>query len=372
MKILVTGAKGFIGKNLVSEFKIRENIQVFEYDNTSSIEDLDFYCKEADFIIHLAGVNRPQVEEEFFSVNVPITQQIIDFLKKYERKTPIIFTSSIQAVLENQYGKSKKACEELLSDFSSEAGNPVYIFRLPNVFGKWCRPNYNSVVATFCHNIANGMDIVIDNPIHELTLIHIDDVVESMLETIFNFNNLESVHWTIREDFKVHKVTLKELSDFLYSYKNIHTSLMIPDLSNEFSKKLYSTFITYLPVDALSYDLVTHEDHRGSFTELFKSESFGQVSINISKPNVLKGNHWHKTKHEKFVVVSGFGVIRFKCIETGSVFEYLVDAKKLQVIDIPSGYAHNIENLGSEDMVTLMWINEIYRSQTADTHYLEV
>ncbi|MBS9768848.1 MAG: capsular polysaccharide biosynthesis protein CapF [Flavobacteriaceae bacterium] len=380
MKVLITGAKGFIGKNLVAElqnikegktkkYDIDSDIDIFEYDTDTNPAYLEEYCKKADFVFHLAGVNRPKEQDEFMQGNFGFTSTLLDTLKKYNNNCPIMISSSIQAELDNPYGLSKKAGEDLLFDYSKETGAEVFVYRFPNVFGKWCRPNYNSAVATFCNNIAHDLPIQVNDPSVEMTLIYIDDLVEEMLYALQGKAYKEGQFCKVRTE---HKIKLGEIVEILNSFKESRNSLQVPNMSKPIVKKLYSTYLSYLPTDKFSYFLKMNEDHRGSFTEFLKSNDRGQVSINISKPNIVKGQHWHHTKNEKFLVVKGKGVIRFRKIDEEKVYEYFVSDEKLEVVDIPVGYTHNIENLGDTDMVTVMWVNEIFDPNNPDTYYLEV
>lgn len=369
MKILVTGAKGFVGKNLIAELKNKGYTEIFQYDIDSNLEELDVYAKKCQFVYHLAGVNRPKDEKEFMEGNFGFTSELLNRLKKYENKAPILITSSIQADLNNPYGVSKKAGEELIKSFSKENGNKELIYRLPNVFGKWCRPNYNSAIATFCNNIATGEEIKINDPEVVMTLVYIDDVVREFIKA------LEVKENRVGEFCEVstfHRVKLGKIVELIYSFKDSRVNLMVPDLEDEFTKKLYSTYLSYLPNDKFSYFLKMNVDNRGSFTEFLKSKDRGQVSINISKPGIKKGNHWHHTKNEKFLVVSGKGVIKFRKLDSDEIIEYHVCSEKLEVVDIPVGYTHNIINLGDTDMVTVMWVNEIFNPEIPDTYFLEV
>lgn len=369
MKILVTGSKGFVGKNLVAELKNRGCKEIYEFDIDTDKSLLEKYTKDCEFVFHLAGVNRPQNEEEFMQGNFGFTNELLALLKKHNNKSPILITSSIQAKLDNPYGKSKKAGEDLVFNFGKENGNKTLVYRLPNLFGKWCRPNYNSVIATFCHNIANDLPIKVNDPNVELTLAYIDDVVEEFINAL-NFK--ENRKGEFCEVPKTYTVSLGKIADLIYSFKKSREELSIPNMNDEFTKKLYSTYLSYLPKDKFSYELKMNVDNRGSFTEFIKTIDRGQVSVNISKPGITKGNHWHHTKNEKFLVVSGKGVIRFRKIDSEEIIEYFVSGEKLEVVDIPPGYTHNIENLGDTDMVTIMWANEPFDPEKPDTYYLEV
>lgn len=370
MKILVTGAKGFIGRNLIAELNNRGYGTVFQYDVDSTPEQLDLYLGECDFVFHLAGVNRPQKEEEFMEGNFGFTSVLLNGLKEKGNKAPILITSSIQALLDNPYGQSKKAGEDLLFKYQSETSTKVFVYRLQNVFGKWCRPNYNSVVATFCHNIANNLPITINDREKQISLVYVDDVVNTLISAMEGKEVCakDGLYYVMT----VYPVKLGEIADLIYSFQTARQDLQIPDMSDPLTKKLYSTYLSYLPKNQFSYPLKMNEDSRGSFTEFLKSQERGQVSVNISKPGITKGNHWHHTKNEKFLVVSGQGVIRFRKIDEDQIIEYHLDGSKLEVVDIPPGYTHNITNIGNTDMVTIMWANEIFDPEKPDTFALQV
>lgn len=369
MKVLVTGAKGFIGKNLVSTLDREDKYEIICIDRENSKEELEKGVLNSDFIVHLAGINRPKNEEEFFEGNTGLTEEIIEILKKNNKNTSILITSSIQADLDNAYGQSKKGAEEALIKYMADTKGNVFIFRLPNVFGKWCRPNYNSAIATFCHNIARGEEVWISDPTKEMTLVYIDDVVRNIKDVIDNEETYIPGYQNVDIE---HKATLGEIVDLINSFKESRKSLMVPNMENELTKKLYSTYLSYLPEKDFSYPLKMNVDNRGSFTEFIKSKDRGQVSVNISKPGITKGNHWHDTKNEKFLVVSGEGVIRFRKVDSEEIIEYKVSGEKLEVVDIPVGYTHSIINTGERDMVTIMWVNEIFNPEKPDTIYLEV
>ena len=369
MKILVTGSKGFIGKNLIAELKSRNYKEIFEYDKETNLDLLDQYCKEATFVFQLAGVNRPKEQSEFMAGNLGFTSALLDTLKKYKNTCPVMISSSIQAELDNPYGKSKKAVEDLMFDYKKETGAKVLIYRFPNVFGKWCRPNYNSAVATFCHNIAHGLPITVNDPSVIMNLVYIDDVVEELINAI---ESKENVNGEICEVPEAHTITLGGIVDLIYSFKKSREERSIPDMSDAFTKKLYSTYLSNLPEDQFSYNLTMNVNARGSFTEFIRTPDRGQFSINILKPGITKGNHWHHTKNEKFLVVSSKGIIRLRKIGSIRVLEYFVSGDKMEVVDIPPGYTHNIENLGDTDMVIIMWANECYNHERPDTYYLEV
>jgi UDP-2-acetamido-2,6-beta-L-arabino-hexul-4-ose reductase len=366
IKILVTGAKGFIGKNLVAGLKYSKISQIFEYDTDNDPADLDIFTKECDIVFHLAGVNRPEKTEDFRKGNYNFTVALIDCLKKNNNKAPVIFSSSAQAVLDNDYGKSKLAAERLLNEYSKYSGVPVTVYRLSNVFGKWCRPSYNSVVATFCHNIANGLPVTINDPAAIVNLLYIDDVVSEFLSSATLYKTING--YRLIENLEpVYSFALKSLAELIGSFKNSREDKMIPDTGDHFTRKLYATYLTYLPANGFKYPLKMNIDERGSFTEFIRTPDRGQVSVNISRPGIVKGNHWHNTKNEKFLVVRGNGVIRLRKCDSSEIIEYDVSGDKLEVVDIPPGYTHNIENTGNDDMVTVMWSSEVFNPEKADT-----
>lgn len=372
MNILVTGSKGFIGRNLLAELTNKKYdglYEIFEYDLDCNFELLDEFTRKCDFVIHLAGINRPKNVSEFDTGNYGFTTELIESLTKNNNKCPILISSSIQAELDNPYGVSKKKSEEYLFNYGESVGAKVLVYRLPNVFGKWCRPNYNSAIATFCYNIANNLDIIINDRNHMMNLVYIDDVVKEFINAINGNENRKGKFCYIE---KIYHNTLGEIADLLYSFKENRKKLIIPDMNDDFVKALYSTYLSYLPANDFGYDLKMNVDSRGSFTEMIRTNGQGQLSINISKPGIVKGNHWHHTKNEKFLVVYGTGVIRFRNVQDNKIIEYFVSGEKLQVVDIPCGYTHNIENLGDTDMVTVMWCNECFDPDNPDTIYLEV
>ena len=325
MKILVTGAKGFIGKNLIVELRNSGYKDIYEYDIDTDPLLLEKYCKEASFVFHLAGVNRPEEQDEFMKGNYGFTSILLDTLKRYKNNCPVMLSSSIQAELDNPYGRSKKAGEDLLFDYGQETGSKVLVYQFPNVFGKWCRPNYNSAVATFCHNVSHDLPITVNDPNVVMNLVYIDDVVEELVNAL---EGQENRNGDFCEVPVIHTITLGEITELLYSFKRSRSERSIPNMSDPFTKKLYSTYLSYLPEDQFSYELKMNVDDRGSFTEFIRTADRGQVSVNISKPGITKGNHWHHTKNEKFLVVSGDGVIRFREIDSSEVIEYFVSGTR--------------------------------------------
>lgn len=379
MKILITGAKGFVGKNLVAQLK---NIKdgkarcygdltieaIYEYDIDSNIEDLDFYCRDCDFVFNLAGVNRPQNQEEFMQGNFGFASTLLDTLKKHGNKCPVMISSSTQAALDNPYGESKRAGEYLMFSYAEETGAKVLVYRFPNLFGKWCRPNYNSAVATFCNNIANDLPIQVNDPKVVLNLVYIDDLVEEMIAALKGEEHRKEQFCEVPI---VHSVALGEIVEMLYKFKEQPQSLIVPEIpNNSFIKKLYSTFLSYFPQEKVAFPLKMNIDDRGSFTELLKSKNVGQVSINISKPGITKGQHWHNSKWEFFIVVAGHGLIQERKIDTDEVIEFEVSGDKIEAVHMLPGYTHNIINLSqTENLVTVMWANESFDPNRPDTFF---
>jgi UDP-2-acetamido-2,6-beta-L-arabino-hexul-4-ose reductase len=364
--VLITGSNGFVGRNLTVTLAQREDIKITGFDVDHDQRTLASLVAQADFIFHLAGVNRPQNVEEFTTGNAGLTQSIVSLLQEQGKSTPLLISSSIQAAQDNPYGVSKREAEDAVFAYGRQSGAAVHVYRLPNVFGKWCRPNYNSAVATFCHNIANDLPIQINDPNAVMSLVYIDDVVSSFIAALDGAAPVEDAFCQVQP---VHTAKLGEIAALIRSFRESRQDKSIPDLGDPFSKKLYSTYLSYLPVDQFSYPLKMNLDERGSFTEFVKSPDRGQVSVNISRPGITKGNHWHHTKNEKFLVVSGEGIIRFRKVGATEVIEYRVSGEKLEVVDIPTGYTHNISNSGETDMVTVMWCNEILDPEHPDTFF---
>ena len=395
MNILITGAKGFVGKNLTAALqnikdgkdKTHPSLEIGElylYDIDTDKALLDTYCAKADFVFNIAGVNRPQNPEEFMEGNFGFASTLIETLKKYKNTCPVVLSSSIQATLigryDSDYGRSKKAGEELFFDYAKETGAKVMVYRFPNLFGKWCRPNYNSAVATFCNNIANGLPIQVNDPAVKLELLYIDDLVDEMIAALegnehhCEFDGIDTV---LCENGKycaapvTHKVTLGEIVELLESFRAQPETLTMPEIPyGSFAKKLYSTYLSYLPADKVSFPLKMNVDARGSFTELLRSEKCGQISVNISKPGITKGQHWHNTKWEFFIVVSGKGLIQLRKIGSNEVLNFEVSGDKIEAVHMLPGYTHNIINLSdTEDLVTVMWANECFDPNKPDTFF---
>ena len=404
MKILVTGAKGFVGRNLCLALGQMPDIEVLKYDLGDEAK-LDAYLAECDFVMHLAGVNRPKDPAEFTTGNAVFTEDILEKLAARSNPPPVLLSSSIQAALDNDYGKSKKAAEDAVLAYGEKTGAAVYVYRLANVFGKWCRPNYNSAVATWVYNIARDLPIMVRDPEAMVTLVYIDDVVRSFVgcldvltqrggeaeeqrggRKVFGQDLQDGQDCADGEDAECAKGegvlsvepaytrSLGEIVELIRSFHDEPNTLMVPDQMDGFTKKLYSTYLAALPEDKFSYPLTMHCDNRGSFTEALHSTERGQVSVNVSKPGITKGQHWHHTKHEKFLVVSGMGEINFRLADDPSapVISYKVSGEKLEVVRIPPGYTHNIVNVGDTDMVTVMWANEVFDPSNPDTFRMEV
>ena len=371
MKILVTGAKGFIGRNLVVVLRRGSQPEcIWEYDIGSSRETLETGLAQADIVFHLAGVNRPERDEDFFSGNTDFTREVCDALGRRKRSPVLVLSSSTQAELDNPYGESKRGAEEAVFNYSEETGATIAVFRLPGVFGKWSRPDYNSVVATFCHNIARDLPVNISDPTREIELVYIDDVLKSFLKVIGGVDLLRGSRYL--ETGPVYRVTLGKLAETIQSFRDIRKSLLVQDLSDRFTRCLHATYISFLPPEDLAYSLTTNEDQRGGLAELLKSPYFGQIFISRTKPGITRGNHYHDTKVEKFVVLSGKAVVRFRHVLNSEVFEYPVTGDSFQVLDIPPGYTHNITNIGDSELIVLFWSNELFDRNAPDTYVADV
>lgn len=399
MKILVTGSKGFVGKNLVESLKnIKDNKdrthpklkidEIYEFDINSSKEELNEFCSDCDFVFNLAGVNRPKNDHEFIKGNYGFASELLNTLQKHKNNCPVMLSSSIQASLigryeDSEYGKSKLMGEELFFDYGMKNNADVYVYRFPNLFGKWCKPNYNSVIATFCYNIANDLDIKVNDVNTKLELLYIDDLVDEMISLLEGNGhkcNFEGVDVVPNEEGRyyyvptTHVITLGEIVELLNKFNSQPSTLIMPEIpSNSFEKKLYSTYLSYLPKDKISFQLKMNVDDRGSFTELLKTENTGQFSVNITKPGITKGEHWHNTKWEFFIVVSGHGLIQERKIGSDDVIEFEVSGEKIEAVHMLPGYTHNIINLSdSEDLVTFMWANEMFDPDHPDTFFEKV
>ena len=382
MKVLLTGAHGFVGKNLCATLYniaagkdrshgIDADIEVYEFDLDTDPALLDAYCRDCDFVFHLAGVNRPQDPAEFMQGNYGFTSTLLDTLRRHGNACPVMLSSSIQAALDNPYGQSKRAGEDLLLSYGKETGADVLVYRLPNVFGKWCRPNYNSAIATFCYNVSHDLPIQVNDRAIELTLVYIDDVVDELVRALKGEATRDGDYCRVPVE---HKATLGEIVDLIYAFHDQPTTLMMPEIPyGSFAKKLYSTYLSYLPADKAIFDLKMNVDDRGSFTELLKTASCGQFSVNISKPGITKGQHWHHTKWEFFMVVSGVGRIEQRKIGTDEVLTFDVSGERIQAVQMLPGYTHNIINLSdTQDLVTVMWANELFDPNKPDTFFEKV
>ena len=382
MKVLIVGATGFIAKNLIASLEniisgkdtthnISEDIILYKYSRDMEREKLQKYCEDCNFVFYLAGVNRPESLEEYMEGNAEFLDYILKELCNQGNACPIMYVSSIQAIQDNPYGESKRAGEEILQKYEQETGRTVYIYRLTNIFGKWCRPDYNSVVATFCYRIARDKPIRIDDANKQIQLVYIDDVVKECIELL-------KKDWRQKIDNPLcisdtYQVTVQEIADLIYEFKKSREKKNISDMrKGSFSQRLYSTYLTYLPNEQLRYKVDMNRDERGSFTELFKTEDQGQISVNITKPGITKGEHWHHTKNEKFIVVSGKGWIRLRQIHCHDILDFHVSGEEIEIIEIPPGYTHSIINEGNTDLVTVMWANENFCKERPDTYFLKV
>jgi len=368
MNILVTGWKGFIGQNLIKNLLRNKEIEILKFGREDTIKELRELIEEADFIYHLAAVNRPKNEEEFETVNVGLTKTIVEILLEMNKKIPIVISSSIQAVLDNPYGKSKKTAEEILAGYGEKTGADVYIYRLSNVFGKWERPNYNSVVATFCYNIACDKEILISDKTKKIELVYIDDVVKEFVQLLSERKEYAGY----LQVTPIFRITLGELATKITDFRKNRKRSVVPNFSDDFTKRLYSTYMSYLKKNSLSQALELKKDERGELFELIKSKCFGQVFVSTTKPGIVRGNHYHNSKVEKFCLIKGEAKIKLRNILTNEAVSYNVSDKKIEVVDIPPGYTHSIENIGKEDMLVLFWANEIFDPDNPDTFYEEV
>ncbi len=369
MKVLVTGSAGFLGRNLRVALERIEGVETLEFDQQHSLDELPALLEQADFVAHLAGSNRPVEEKEFNEVNRDLTAYLCDMLISLGRAVPVLFSSSIQAELDNPYGISKRGGEEALRRYAGQSGAAVYVYRLPNLFGKWSRPNYNSVVSTFCHNIAHGLPIEVRDPAYTVQLAYVDHVVAAFLDVIQSRPQAQEFHFVE----PVFHVTLGELAEHVRSYENIRHSLQIPDMEDPFNRALYPTYLSYLPRDGFSYEPLLRTDNRGWLFELLKAPGMGQIFVSTTKPGITRGNHYHDSKLEKFCVIAGEAVIRFRHIEEErEVIEYAVQGSRPMVVDIPPGYTHSIENTGDSEMICLFWASEVFDPDRPDTWFTPV
>ncbi|WP_372663114.1 capsular polysaccharide biosynthesis protein CapF [Cohnella sp.] len=369
MKILVTGANGFVGKNLIAELKNKGYSDILEFTRATDRALLNEFTQKCEFVFHLAGVNRPQDEREFMEGNFGFTSELLDLLKKHNNKAPVLITSSIQAEKDNPYGMSKKAGEDLLFQYSEETGVKSIVYRLPNLFGKWSKPNYNSVVATFCHNIARNLDVQINDASARIVLSYIDDVVAEFIRALEGKENRDGTFSYVSVTYNI---KVGELADKLYSFRNNRETLIMPSLKSQLDKALYGTYLSFLEEDNFSYKLKKNVDNRGWLAEFIKSDNMGQIFISKTKPGITRGNHWHHTKVEKFLVIQGEAVIKFRKISSDEVLEYNVNGEIPEVVDIPVGYTHSITNFGKQDVITLFWASEVFDPTKPDTYFMEV
>lgn len=367
MKVLITGSDGFIAKNLIEHLKRDENIELYLFSRKDSINILAAYVKEVNFIFHLAGVNRPDNVDDFYRGNSGLTKSITDILVREDKNIPILVSSSIQSEFDNDYGKSKKEAEKLLLNYSKQTNANIYIYKLPNVFGKWSKPNYNSVISTWCHNIANDLDIQVNDKNVELSLVYVDDVVKSFIDKLDNKSDKQYC-----EIDTIYKKTLGDIAELLYTFKANRTSLVIPNVASGFERALYATYLSYLSTHNFSYTLKGHQDDRGTFYEILKTLDSGQFSLSTTAAGITRGGHFHHTKNEKFLVVKGEAIIEFRHILNDEIISYKVSDKKMEVVEMIPGYTHNIKNIGQEEMILFLWANENYDNNNPDTYFLKV
>jgi UDP-2-acetamido-2,6-beta-L-arabino-hexul-4-ose reductase len=371
-KILIAGIDGFIGKNLYARLRGRKDIIILKLRSDDKLESLHSALQQCDWIFHLAGVNRPKLDSEFEIINTGLTQTIVEYLLEIQRTPSIVFSSSAQATKNTPYGISKKRSEELLINYSEQSSAKVFLNRFPGVFGKWCKPNYNSVVATFCYNISHNLDVTINDKDKSLSLIYIDEIIDSWIDLLKNNNSIHEKEKFFYQSGKIYHIKLGELAETISKFREIRENLFIPDLNNQLTKYLYSTYLSYLSEDDFAYQLSSKADDRGNLTELFKSQHFGQVFISSTKSGIVRGNHYHHTKVEKFCVIKGTASIKLRHILSKKVLNYEVSGGNIKIVDIPPGYTHSIENTSHEELITLFWANEPFSHQKPDTDYDKV
>ena len=367
MKVLITGSNGFVGKNLISNLSLNKDIEIYKYDKDNTLEELERYTTDCDFVYHLAGVNRPQNKEEFMEGNFGFTSVLLDSLKKNNNKCPIMISSSIQAELDNDYGKSKKAGEDLIFQYGITNNIKVFVYRFPNLFVKWCRPNYNSVIATLCNNVAHNEEIRVDDPSKELNLAYIDDVCNELIKCLDNKETKNGDYCIVPITYKK---TLGEISNLIKSFKYNDRGIMVPSTGDTFIKDLYATYISYVPLKELVVDLEEHRDNRGVFCELVRTKEAGQVSVSTTNPNIVRGGHYHNTKMERFIVIKGKAKIEFEHVIDHNKYEFIVSGDKLQYVTIPVGYQHSINNIGEDELVLILWANELFDPNIPDTYVM--
>jgi UDP-2-acetamido-2,6-beta-L-arabino-hexul-4-ose reductase len=367
MKVLITGSDGFIAKNIRETLQRDEDIKLYLLSKDDSLDILEAYIKEVDFIYHLAGVNRPKDISKFYECNSGLTKYIVDTLIKFDKKTPIVLSSSTQATLDNDYGKSKLEAENIVMNYSKEFDVNSFVFRLPNVFGKWSKPNYNSVISTWCYNISHDIDIQVNDENYMMSLVYVDDVVNAFVKCLNN--DIQSGYSEVDVTYSK---TLGEIRDLLFEFRDNRSSLVIPNVGSGFERALYATYLSYLDVDNFSYNLKGYEDDRGTFYEILKTLDSGQFSLSTTEPGIMRGNHYHHTKNEKFLVVKGEATIEFRHIVTNEIISYKVSDAKMEVVEMIPGYTHNIKNTGIEEMVLFLWANETFDQDNPDTYFLEV
>jgi UDP-2-acetamido-2,6-beta-L-arabino-hexul-4-ose reductase len=368
MKALITGADGFIARNLIVSLGRMPHIEILKYGRKNSLEELDELINQADFIFHLAGVNRPKNSDEFYEGNANLTKTIVKFVEKHNKKIPILLSSSTQVMSDNDYAKSKKEAENIIIEYSKKNSVACFIYRLPNVFGKWSKPNYNSVIATWCYNIARDIDIQVNNKNTKLNLVYIGDVIHAFLDRLYVGNS----HETFYEVKTVYQKTLGEIEELLYGFRDSRKNLLIPNIARGFERVLYATYLSYLPEDKFSYKLSGHKDARGTFYEILKTLDSGQLGISTTKPGITRGNHYHHTKNEKFLVIKGEALIELRDLFSDKVIQYNVSDAEMEIVEMIPGYTHNIKNTGDDEMILLIWANENYNPDAPDTNFLEV